>query len=346
MYVLACFTCAIVRLLQLPTLSQHFHLAHLYGQNRTPINSIPGSPPRETNAQTFEYPAHGAISSPSYDAQGLQRQSSPSGDEAAPRQETTSPHESFACPFAKHDPDLHPDCLKKVLRRIADVRTHIQRFHKQPVHCPRCGVTFTGKQKDRDRQSHIRQQTCSNRQVGKLGVTMAEEKEIAKRGGESARATGGTIYERRWYYFWEVIFPDETLPESPYARPAFQEQTDLAIRSFFDRGHVKNLISQCRPDLQDELFLFTEKLLENYLKHTGRLNGTNPGSYSSSQAVQVSRFGPSQAEPVPTPFEATQPEVFDGSQTQDNALNFDPNPFIDPYFYSDDYGTNYFHSGG
>lgn len=48
----------------------------------------------------------------------------------------------LACPFAKKNPVKYRGCYGYVLRRIKDVKQHIQRWHQLPIYCGRCQEVF------------------------------------------------------------------------------------------------------------------------------------------------------------------------------------------------------------
>ncbi|KAK0643213.1 hypothetical protein B0T16DRAFT_178680 [Cercophora newfieldiana] len=160
------------------------------------------------------------------------------------RRETAHPNQSFACPYAKTFPVKHISCLKYCMKRIGDVKSHLQRHHMMPVHCPNCGLIFAGRKKHEDRASHIRTRTCASVNFHPLTGLSPEQMERLK---DCPEASGpGSRYERRWFGLWNVLFLESGYPppDTPYTASEFQERIDLAAvevindTQFTDFGNV------------------------------------------------------------------------------------------------------------
>lgn len=126
---------------------------------------------------------------------------------------------TFACPFYLRDRLRHSDCLNIRLTRLSDVRQHLlERAHNQVVHCPACGITFTGRTAvARGRRDvHVQAATCepSPSPFEYPGITEDEEQRIR----EIARNTRTTQYTevQRWYMIWDFLFPGAQRPDSPF----------------------------------------------------------------------------------------------------------------------------------
>ncbi|KAF4490937.1 hypothetical protein CGGC5_v000507 [Colletotrichum fructicola Nara gc5] len=66
----------------------------------------------------------------------------------------------LACPFYKSDRGKYQDCLKLQLKRIKDVKQHLNRKHMQPPYCPSCGLEFDTQERQ---MKHSRVQLCQIR---------------------------------------------------------------------------------------------------------------------------------------------------------------------------------------
>lgn len=126
---------------------------------------------------------------------------------------------TFACPFYLHDRLRHSDCLNIRLTRLSDVRQHLlERAHNQVVHCPVCGTTFAGRTAEarRRRDTHVQAERCepSPFPLDFPGITEDEEQSIR----QIARNTRTTQYTefQRWYMIWDILFPGEPRPDSPF----------------------------------------------------------------------------------------------------------------------------------
>lgn len=142
--------------------------------------------------------------------------SRPGSNKLTPKKQTPR---TFACPFYLHDRLRHSDCLNIRLTRLSDVRQHLlEKGHNQVVHCPACGITFTGRTADarRRRDAHVQAATCvpSPSPFDYPGITEDEEQRIR----EIARNTRTTQYTevQRWYMIWDFLFPGAQRPDSPF----------------------------------------------------------------------------------------------------------------------------------
>ncbi|KAJ0120903.1 hypothetical protein J7T55_015641 [Diaporthe amygdali] len=138
---------------------------------------------------------------------------------------------TFACHYYLHDRIGYCDCLSKRLKRLSDVRQHLlERTHKQVVHCPVCGVTFTEQTvlARQRRDAHVQAATCERSQspFNYPGITEDEEQQI-RNIARNGRTTQYTEVQR-WYMIWDVLFPGEERPASPFLTevPEIQRMLD------------------------------------------------------------------------------------------------------------------------
>lgn len=127
---------------------------------------------------------------------------------------------TFACPFFKKNPSFYPQCHKYTLRRVWEVKAHLNRRHMAPIHCPRCMETF---QSEDDRDGHVRDANCEQAIGIKLeGMTEVQRRHLAKPASREHTA------EQQWYGIFDTLFPGhEPRPQSPYI-----DRTILDFHSF------------------------------------------------------------------------------------------------------------------
>lgn len=121
----------------------------------------------------------------------------------------TRPPRYLACPFYKHDASAHMDCVRFRLRRVRDVKQHLHRCHSRHMQCPVCGEQF------RDSpalESHIRKRKCREPPGGFRiqGVTAMQGKLLSRRVKRKAGEAS------QWYGIWDILFPCQARPKSPY----------------------------------------------------------------------------------------------------------------------------------
>ncbi|KAK1753966.1 hypothetical protein QBC47DRAFT_414881 [Echria macrotheca] len=183
------------------------------------------------------------------------------------RRETAHEGQSFACPFYKADPVTHRSCLRNTMKRICDVKSHIQRRH-MPIQCPVCGVTFEGKQRLGDREHHINAQRCVQRDfVARPGLSQ-EKMNLLKNCGEAN--CSGTCYERRWYGIWYFIFPGSRKPATPYAGSEFQERMDLAATDVAGGNRIQEFANRFPVDRHEEIHEFSNSLIQRFRDYASR----------------------------------------------------------------------------
>lgn len=116
----------------------------------------------------------------------------------------------LACPFAKKNPVKHRGCYGYVLKRIKDVKQHIQRWHQLPIYCGRCQEVFKSEE---DRDIHLKEsERCEARDdIQHEGVTLSQQSKL------SERVSPKMTLEEQWFTIFDVLFPGHLpRPESPY----------------------------------------------------------------------------------------------------------------------------------
>jgi hypothetical protein len=116
-------------------------------------------------------------------------------------------HRLFACPFPKQYPTRYGECWVRILENVSRVKQHLKRDHRLPLYCPRCFEEFI----DEDtRDEHTRLAICRQNARRKIeGVTNSQFRLLGKRSQSNSE-------KGRWYEVFEILFPGEPLPSSPY----------------------------------------------------------------------------------------------------------------------------------
>jgi len=161
---------------------------------------------------------------------GKRRKRRPSPDHGLP----------WLCPFYLRDPVRYRGCLGYKLSRINDVRTHIERHHMRPPHCPICGCLFPDDPAGTARDAHIR--GCQTRvDVDCPGATAEQWLEIGRSGANRANGRKRNTFhsdEDEWFNIWGILFPERARPLDPHARhPDGVQFTRDAHRMYLEQGY-------------------------------------------------------------------------------------------------------------
>lgn len=146
-------------------------------------------------------------------------------------EEERQPDSLLACPFYKLDPYRHYRCLEKhKLKRLADVRQHINRAHVVRAHyCPMCWAIFQTKG---TLDSHVGAGNCPGLpELTKIGIDnpilhglLPEEAE------RLAVLPRGPTETDKWYWLWDTLFSEHPRPASPYVMEGIAEPMALLAR--------------------------------------------------------------------------------------------------------------------
>lgn len=154
--------------------------------------------------------------------QPRKRVKSASPDVRAGTDDTHKRPKLLACPYYKHDPTRHMDCLlRNRLTSTSFVRQHLQRAHVLPIHCPCCGDKF---RKEADRNDHVREARCTRKSFAYRGLSEDQVTQI--------RTPPRDLDERvRWNSMWKILFPGEPCPDDPHVGSAQEEILGIARRA-------------------------------------------------------------------------------------------------------------------
>ena len=121
----------------------------------------------------------------------------------------------LACPLYKRNPYKHRDCKRYELRRIKDVKQHIQRRHtNSDVYCKRCFLVFSNQAYH---DEHIRAAvSCEVRTCSSVDVFNGVSKE--QQDMFNHYLSRGKSIKEQWYDMWDILFPGEERPASVYLR--------------------------------------------------------------------------------------------------------------------------------
>ncbi|KAI6363419.1 hypothetical protein MCOR25_005911 [Pyricularia grisea] len=206
--------------------------------------------------------------------------------------------ELWACPFCKWKPLRYQGCHTYKLKEISRVKQHLRRKHRIPLHCDVCSEEFAD---DEARLAHVRAQSCSLSQncVQKTweGVT-PEQQELLER-----RAERNKTKVEQWYSIYEILFPGQTPPASPYVDLELSPQMH-SFQAFLASDQAATIlneatIAQVPPHLQYEEILAISRgifeqampaLLQQYeSSQQRRLSPRKPAERGEEEDGQLSR---------------------------------------------------------
>ncbi|KAJ8129686.1 hypothetical protein O1611_g3942 [Lasiodiplodia mahajangana] len=162
-----------------------------------------------------------------YSGRGQDSGDQPPQDQDQPVSGSLTDELLFACPFYRHDAAGNQNCLHITLRRVGDVRQHIRRWHIQPSFCPRCTVTF---QSDSRRDAHLGSCRANLNRSAPTGITPEQLRDM----NNAAARRRNSNPEARWYEIWDILFPGEARPPSPYIDVA-SEWRSIGVRDAITR---------------------------------------------------------------------------------------------------------------
>ncbi|KAK7947150.1 uncharacterized protein PG986_011471 [Apiospora aurea] len=168
-------------------------------------------------------------------------------------------------------------------KRIGDVRQHLWRRHRQILHCPVCGLAFDSEE---DSETHINQRTCVPAAFYHPGMTRDQWGDICARAQAPPHTVNGGD-EERWFQIWDILFPGQPRPPSPYIDGSlFAMQFDYIARMFVDEGGARALVTELypldAPNVHPEYRQGLEAVFEDLIRRLvarageeGRLHSTN-----------------------------------------------------------------------
>lgn len=166
----------------------------------------------------------------------------------------------WACPFSKWKPLSYRKCCQYILKDVSRVKQHLRRYHERPSYCPICWKTF---QDEEMFESHIQNRNCSPQPKRDVdGVTSVQQKKLERRSEKQLSKP------EQWYAIYEILFPGQPHPESPYidsglsaellSFEAFMETEGLAIVERKAREYVPSILVPHR----EEILAFSQVLFQ------------------------------------------------------------------------------------
>ncbi|KAH8768235.1 hypothetical protein F5883DRAFT_418356, partial [Diaporthe sp. PMI_573] len=133
---------------------------------------------------------------------------------------------ALACPFWKLEPQAHGKCFPRRFNRISDVKSHLRRKHKQAAsdYCQRCWVAFENKAHKASHLSEECGQRCKYDPAARPpGIDNAMDASLNKKSNPKYSTA------EQWFVIWEIVFPDEPRPSSPYIDEGLSEDATQLI---------------------------------------------------------------------------------------------------------------------
>lgn len=127
---------------------------------------------------------------------------------------------TLACPFWKLDSQAHRPCFHRKCSRISDVKLHLSRKHKQPApdYCQRCWTAYESRGHKED---HLRDPLAQGCQYNPAARPVGIDNNMAAALHKKSNPSLST--EDQWFAIWDIVFPDEPRPSSPYINDSLSE---------------------------------------------------------------------------------------------------------------------------
>ncbi|KAK1633492.1 hypothetical protein BDP81DRAFT_494783 [Colletotrichum phormii] len=152
----------------------------------------------------------------------------------------------FACPYYKENHLKHLQCLRIELKRMKDVKQHLNRKHRRPsYYCPTCWMIFD---QETDRDLHVAQRGCLGQEQARYeGISEEQSRQLTR------KADRRLSEEQQWFTVWDIVFPDIPHPDSPHLGNQIEESMvmihdfwgasgrSLVSRALRQRGLVSDL---------------------------------------------------------------------------------------------------------
>jgi hypothetical protein len=231
---------------------------------------------------------------------------------------------TLACPYLKFDPIAHRECCRYRLKRIRDVKQHLNREHIPEYYCQRCFKTdFRTKQ---DHQSHVNLSACPIEDPTVLnGLSPQQQRQLSRKSNRSFSE------EEQWFAMWIILFPNIQRPLSAYMDNSVSEDMRLFREYCLARGpaalearlesnptwpRASVTAEQCQIHLRRVIAQGIDSLFEEFLLAIPSPESIGDQRTSSSQPPNQN-LHPTQ---LPTPTNSSADSgVALGSQVSDGA---------------------------
>lgn len=153
----------------------------------------------------------------------------PEIDAETPRRRQRPVQVLFACPYWKKDCQVWRDCFGYKLTGVKYVKDHLKRVHAKICYCDRCGAEFESKSGLETHRRSSQSPQCNPRSFESWWLSEAQKRTLSKRPNPKHSP------EEQWYAVWDVIFPSDRKPDSPFIDQAISED----LSSFLEFARVQ-----------------------------------------------------------------------------------------------------------
>lgn len=239
-------------------------------------------------------------------------------EDSRPRPKDAEKEHTFACPFYRKWPTRHIDCMNRKLTRIQDVKQHLYRRHSQsPFYCPTCYRHFPSPD---PRDEHIRTASC--RPTASSCTRSMDGISAQVHNSLKLRPTGRFTPTEQWYGIWDLIFPEEQPPESPYFGGMVSEMLGMLrdLCQHESQRLIPNFVNPCLNNAitqQDLPMLMMQMLdkVQNYLAGEPEPAGV-AGDRLTSSTTQMMETSLKDDETVTSPMDvkaSPEPDSISGN---------------------------------
>ncbi|VUC29563.1 unnamed protein product [Clonostachys rosea] len=218
---------------------------------------------------------------------------------------------TWACPFFRHDPLGNMNCLKLKLKRIRDVKQHIQRRHnKSGNYCQKCWESFPNRKK---KEEHLNLDNCEpidqSLSVKKGGISAEAQEKLKHR---AQRSKSG---DQQWHDVYDIVFKGQQGPDRSSLEPqlgTFILETTRLMQSFWrdeNEDWFPGYLSKqplAQNMNQDALQNLVVNLMEEiHTRFEERIRGSSPPNRWDNIAVPAIEAPPSAMVSPTTAFATT-----------------------------------------
>ncbi|KAK7224614.1 hypothetical protein V2G26_012617 [Clonostachys chloroleuca] len=218
---------------------------------------------------------------------------------------------TWACPFFRHDPLGNMNCLKLKLKRIRDVKQHIQRRHNNSGnYCQKCWESFPSRRK---KEEHLSSDSCEpidqSLSVKKGGISAEAQEKLKHR---AQRSKSG---DEQWYDVYDIVFKGQQGPDRSSLEPQLGTlimETTRLMQSFWrdeSEDWFPGYLSRqplAHGMNQDALHGLVVNVMEEiHVRFEERIRGSSPPSRWDNVAIPALEAPPSAMVSPTTAFATT-----------------------------------------
>lgn len=218
---------------------------------------------------------------------------------------------TWACPFFRHDPLGNMNCLKLKLKRIRDVKQHIQRRHnKSGNYCHKCWESFPSRKK---MEEHLNSDNCEpidqSLSVKKGGISAEAQEKLKHR---AQRSKSG---DEQWHDVYDIVFKGQKGPDRSSLEPQLGTlimETTRLMQSFWRDenedwfpGYLSRQPLAQSMDQDALRGLVVNVMEEIHVRFEERIRGSSPPGRWDNVAVPALEAPPSAMVSPTTAFATT-----------------------------------------